>query len=169
MELTIAPANPGSDRNNTDKMKIQITNAKTGEKTTISRDVCTQHPNWVHEQCGTTSESELQALLDGLNVSMWYRDGNHLGQDASGIEMFKDYSEYTVKISSEPSYYGSECTQQDSDRIVDSLGSLISAEFPGIEIEDYVDGRGSSKTTGPDESVIEEINAWISDNWTAAL
>ncbi len=28
-----------------------------------------------------------------------------------------DYSEYSVKISSDPSYYGSDCTQQDADRI----------------------------------------------------
>lgn len=69
-------------------MTIQITNAKTGEKTTIARDVRTSHPAWVHEQCGTTSEAELQAYLDGLNVQMWYRDGKHLGPDAFGLEMF---------------------------------------------------------------------------------
>lgn len=79
------------------------------------------------------------------------------------------YSEYTVKISSEPSYYGSECTQQDADRIVESLGNLIRTEFPDIQTEKYVDGHGSSKTTGPDESVVEEINLWIENNWTAAL
>ena len=79
-----------------------------------------------------------------------------------------DYSEYTVKISSEPSYYGSECTQQDADRIVESLGNLIRTEFPGIQTEKYADGHGS-KTTGPDESVVEEINLWIEKNWTAAL
>lgn len=80
-----------------------------------------------------------------------------------------NYSEYTVKISSEPSYYGSECTQQDADRIVESLGSLIRSEFPGIQTEKYVDGQGSSKTNGPDESLVEEINLWIENNWTAAL
>lgn len=74
-------------------MTIKITNQKTGEQTTIVRDVCTTHPAWVHEQCGTSSESELQACLDGLNVSMWYRDGNHLGPDVSGMEMFLDEGE----------------------------------------------------------------------------
>ena len=72
-----------------------------------------------------------------------------------------NYSEYTVKISSEPSYFGSECTQEDADRIVESLGNLIRIEFPEIQIEKYADGQGSSKTTGPDESVVEEINLWI--------
>lgn len=80
-----------------------------------------------------------------------------------------NYSEYTVKISSEPSYYGSECTQQDANRIVESLSNLIRTEFPGIQTENYVDGQGSSKTTGPDESVVEEINLWIENNWLAAL
>jgi hypothetical protein len=81
-----------------------------------------------------------------------------------------DYSGYTVRISNEPSYYdGSECTQQDADEIAANLGNLIRSEFPGINIERHTDGTGSSKTTGPDEVVIEEIDQWISDNWTAAL
>ena len=74
-------------------MTIKITSQKTGEQTSIVRDVCTTHPAWVHEQCGTSSESELQACLDGLNVSMWYRDGKHLGPDVAGIEMFLDEGE----------------------------------------------------------------------------
>lgn len=69
-------------------MKIIITNAKTGEKTAIVRDVCTTHPQWVHDQCGTASESELQHCLDTLNVSDWYRDEKHLGDDVCGISMF---------------------------------------------------------------------------------
>jgi|APGre2960657404_1045060.scaffolds.fasta_scaffold13429_3 hypothetical protein len=80
-----------------------------------------------------------------------------------------NYTEYTVKISGEPSYYGSECTQQDASRIVDSLGNLIKSEFPGIQIERYFDGHGSSKTSGPDESIVDQINLWIENNWTAAL
>jgi len=81
----------------------------------------------------------------------------------------KNYTEYTVKISSEPSYYGNECTQQGADRIFENLGSLIQSEFPGIQIESYFAGHGSSQTNGPDESVVEEINLWIENNWTAAL
>ena len=77
-----------------------------------------------------------------------------------------DYSEYSVKISSDPSYYGSDCTQQDADRIAASLADLIRSEFPGIDI---VENDLNSKTTGPDETVIEEINTWIEKNWTAAL
>jgi hypothetical protein len=77
-----------------------------------------------------------------------------------------NYSEYSVKISSDPSYYGSDCTQQDADRIAAILVDLIRSEFQGIHI---VENALSSKTTGPDELVIEEINEWIANNWTAAL
>lgn len=77
-------------------MRIQITNAKTGETTPIVRDVAHKHPDWVHRQCGTASESELQACLDGLNVSMWYRDGKHLGPDVAGVEMFQDEDTLTI-------------------------------------------------------------------------
>ena len=77
-----------------------------------------------------------------------------------------NYSEYSVKISSDPSYYGSDCTQQDADRIASSLADLIRSEFPGIDI---VENDLNSKTTGPDETVIEKINTWIANNWTSAL
>jgi hypothetical protein len=80
-----------------------------------------------------------------------------------------DYSEYTVKNSTETSFYGSDCTQEDADRIAKAISDLIRTEFPGINVEEWSDGNVSSKTTGPDESVIEEINDWIANNWTAAL
>lgn len=68
-------------------MKITITNKQTDETIEISRSVTDAHPAWVHEQCGTSSESELQSALDGMNVSDWYREGKHLGPDECGIEM----------------------------------------------------------------------------------
>jgi hypothetical protein len=75
-----------------------------------------------------------------------------------------NYSQYNVSISNDPSYYGSTCTQDDADRISPDLAKMIEGEFPGINVS--VSG---SKTTGPDSDVIEEINAWISENWSAAL
>jgi hypothetical protein len=69
-------------------MKLSITNHKTGEVELISRDVCTEHPQWVHEQCGTADEAELQAYLDQFNVMDWYgENGEHLGPDICGIEL----------------------------------------------------------------------------------
>ena len=69
---------------------ITITSHKTGEVAAIHRDVTITHPQWIHEQCGTSSESELQACLDQLNVSDWYKDGKHLGPDVCGISMYED-------------------------------------------------------------------------------
>ena len=74
-----------------------------------------------------------------------------------------------VQIPTEPSYYGSDCTQEDADSIAESLSSLIRNQFPGIATEIHVDGRGSGKTTGPNEAVVERINLWIETNWTTAL
>lgn len=75
-----------------------------------------------------------------------------------------NYSEYSTAISNEPSYYGTDCTQADADRIAASLTKMIESEFPGINVT-----TSGSKTTGPDSEVIDEINDWISNNWTAAL
>jgi len=72
-------------------MTIRMTNQETGETCDISRDVTHSHPAWVHTQAGTASESELQAMLDGLNVEDWYDrvSGCHLGLDCCGLEIFR--------------------------------------------------------------------------------
>jgi hypothetical protein len=71
-------------------MSYQIQITVNGQVYPVSRDVCTRHPAVVHEAMGTASEAELQMTLDGLNVSMWYdRDGNHLGPDCTGLEMYR--------------------------------------------------------------------------------
>lgn len=79
------------------------------------------------------------------------------------------FSDYTVKISDDPGYYGSNCTVADGEQIAASIATLIQSEFPGINTEIFHDGYGSSRTTGPDASVIEDINLWIENNWQAAL
>ena len=79
------------------------------------------------------------------------------------------FSGYRVSISTEPSYYGSDCSSGDAVRIVNNLDEMIRNEFPGIQTQKWHDGNGSSATTGPDETVVAEINRWISENWTAAL
>ena len=74
------------------------------------------------------------------------------------------FSDYTVSISTDPSYYGSECTAADADRIASSLANLIKSEFPGISVT--ASGRPVS---GPDSETCDEIRRWVEDNWTAAL
>jgi len=80
-----------------------------------------------------------------------------------------DYSEYKSVVFDEPSYYGSECTQDDADDIAVKLCEMIECQFPGIETDISTDGDSSAATTGPNDDVCDEINEWISSNWTAAL
>jgi hypothetical protein len=86
--------------------------------------------------------------------------------------MNKNYNKYTVKISNDPSYYGTDCTQQDASRIVESLGNLIRTEFPGIRVEIYNEAmcnERSSSTFGGEVETRDTIDQWVENNWTAAL
>lgn len=47
-------------------MILKIRNRKTGKEENLIRGFYT-HPAWVHEQCGTSSESELQELLEQID------------------------------------------------------------------------------------------------------
>ena len=101
----------------------------------------------------------------------WHVDGTTIDGDAFtlSIAVQRDYSEYEVKISDEPSYYGSECSQEDADEISEKLCEMIEHQFPGIQTDLWSDGDGSSKTTGPNEDTVNSIDEWIELNWTAAL
>lgn len=81
----------------------------------------------------------------------------------------ENFGEYTVRLSTEPSFYGDSCTRADATQIVERLGTMLQSEFPGVQTSTYVDGCGSSTTSGPDEDVIERINQWIDTHWTEAL
>jgi len=77
------------------------------------------------------------------------------------------YNEYKITLSSDISSYG-DISQERTNEINEILSAMIVTEFPGIQIEiSHLDGCG--KTTGPDQDTIDEINSWISENWTAAL
>jgi hypothetical protein len=80
-----------------------------------------------------------------------------------------EYSEYTHRVSNDPSYYGSECSEIQGKLIAQAICKLVESEFPGITTEIWSDGEGSSSTTGPNEGIIDAIDIWISNNWTAAL
>jgi hypothetical protein len=58
-----------------------IENKQTREVADLSRTMTTKPPDWVHEQCGTTSESELELHLDQLSSA----DYEGLGRDSCGI------------------------------------------------------------------------------------
>ena len=91
---------------------------------------------------------------------------NNVSSDA--VEQALFYKNYTAQIIADPSYYGSECTQ--ADQIAAQLTAMIALAFPGIAVREWTDTiGGSASTLGPDQSVCDEIDQWISENWTAAL
>ena len=81
----------------------------------------------------------------------------------------RDYSEYTVRVSTEACYYGSSCTDEDAEDIAIAICNQTEREFPNLVTELWREGDGSCSTTGPNEDTCQEIDAWMRDNWTAAL
>jgi hypothetical protein len=76
------------------------------------------------------------------------------------------YENYKITLNSNPSSY--DVSQNRTNEINRILSSMILDEFPGIEIE-ITPIYNMGKTTGPEQNTIDEINNWISENWTAAL
>ena len=101
----------------------------------------------------------------------WHVDGTTINGDAFtlSIAVQHDYSEYEVRVSNDPSYYGSECDADDGDRIANAICELIEEQFPGIQTELWNECHCSSATTGPNEDTVNSIDEWIELNWTAAL
>lgn len=105
---------------------------------------------------------------------------NGLGWDVDGelddgyeiklhVIVDRDYSEYTVRVSTEASYYGSSCTDEDAEDIAIRICNQTEREFPNLVTELWSEGDGSCSTTGPNEDTCQEIDDWMQDNWTAAL
>ena len=101
----------------------------------------------------------------------WHVDGTTDAGDAFtlSITVQRDYSQYEVRVSNDPSYYGTECDADDGDRIASSICELIQEQFPNIQTELWMDCHTSSSTTGPNQDTVNEIDEWIELNWTAAL
>jgi len=101
----------------------------------------------------------------------WHVDGT--ADDGESFELsiaiVRDYSEYEVRVSNDPSYYGSECDADDGDRIANAICELIEGQFPGIQTELWMDCTSSSSTTGPNQDTVDSIDEWIELNWLAAL
>ena len=66
-------------------MVWKIQNLETKEIVTLHRDVCQNHPDWIHDQLGTVSEYELQMVLDQYNETDFYDGENFKGPDCYGV------------------------------------------------------------------------------------
>ena len=80
-----------------------------------------------------------------------------------------DYSEYTVFVSEDASYYGSECTQEQAETIAMAICAQVEREFPNLVTELWSEGDGSCSTTGPNDDTCDEITRWMEANWTSVL
>lgn len=80
-----------------------------------------------------------------------------------------DFSEYTVYVGNDESNYGSECTREQAVKIADSIQSMIENQYPGINVIRTEEIGASTPTSGPDQNVIDDIHAWIQENWTSGL
>jgi hypothetical protein len=71
-----------------------------------------------------------------------------------------NYRNYTVTVGTDPSEYGSECSQEQAERIAEYLAQLIAEEFEGICVNVRENG---SAVRGSEAQVCEEISTWIQD------
>jgi hypothetical protein len=101
----------------------------------------------------------------------WHVDGTtDNGDDFSlSIMVDVDYSEYTIYVSQEASYYGSECTDEQAEDIAMRISSLAKRQFPNLVTEIWSEGDGSCSTTGPNDDTCDEITQWMQENSTAVL
>src|SRR5512135_3395416 len=63
---------------------FMIRNKASGEVAALVADASHRHPGWVHEQCGTRTEGELQVLLGRLQLADYIRAGKN-NEDARGV------------------------------------------------------------------------------------
>ena len=101
----------------------------------------------------------------------WHVNGTtDNGDDFSlNIVVDVDYSEYTIFVSEEASYYGSECTAEDAEDIAMKICAQAEREFPNLVTELWSEGDGSCSTTGPNDDTCEEITRWMQENSTSVL
>ena len=85
--------------------------------------------------------------------------------------MTKD-TNITVQLPTEPSYWGSDVTDSDVERINCNLESMIAREFAdspyNISFERTATPSGSG-VDGDCEAACDDVRLFIQENWTAAL
>ena len=101
----------------------------------------------------------------------WHVDGTTTDGEEFTLSIIvdADYSEYTIYLSDEASYYGSECTDEQAKDIAMRISSLAKRQFPNLVTEIWSEGDGSCSTTGPNDDTCDEITEWMQENSTAVL
>ena len=102
---------------------------------------------------------------------IWHVDGTTDDGESFtlSIAVERDYSEYTIFVSQEASYYGSECTDEQAEDIAMRICAQAEREFPNLVTELWREGHGSCSMTGPNDDTCDDIIRWMQENYTAAL
>lgn len=113
----------------------------------------------------------------GYNVSDYFAtDGTYRGADEHGIEpefteATGDYSNYSIRVSLDPEFWGSGCNPDTVEETVATFCAALRKQFPGLEARSMNRGEnyrhGGTFIEGPDEAVCEEIDRWFDKNWTS--
>ena len=101
----------------------------------------------------------------------WHIAGTTDDGDAFELSIMveRDYSEYTIFVGKDASYYGSGCTDEQANDIAMRICALAQREFPNLVTELHREGDGSCSTTGPNDDTCQEIDAWMQENSTSVL
>lgn len=78
----------------------------------------------------------------------------------------------TVQLPTEISYWGSEATDSDVERILTNIESMIAREFadsPYIISFEHTATPSGSGIHGDCEAACDDVRLFIEENWTAAL
>ena len=101
----------------------------------------------------------------------WHVNGTTDDGDAFELSIMVeiDYSEYTIFVGKDASYYGSGCTDEQANDIAMRICALAQREFPNLVTELWAEGHGSCSTTGPNDDTCDEITRWMQENSTSVL
>ena len=78
--------------------------------------------------------------------------------------MKPEYSEYTVTVKTDPSYWGDDTDRESANHLAREFGAKIEAALPGVNVR-YCEtiGHGNSDNTdGPDAGMCERIDSVLS-------
>ena len=121
-----------------------------------------------HDQPRKLTASQISTVFEDLTGKPW--DSERM-LDLVGYSQPQhptEYSEYTLPVTNEPSYYGIECTESEATRIAESIGRIAQEQFPGLNVE-MLGSTGRAGVRGHVVAVCDEIERWVQDNWTSVL
>jgi len=115
---------------------------------------------------GHSELSDLARECGYSSLRSCLNDHNMWGADVEVVKEFlrdqlkNSFTQYTVTIKTDPSYYGEGVDKTEAMELAKKIAAKLEEKFPGINIRmDNLIGHGrKDDTTGPEQSVCEEID-----------